>query len=170
MRRLVLALTLAMLATSPTASASGPCEAALPPHGAGAVVVCDASGHALVLVVGDHQTAECPRGNGNIVVIVGDDNHVHCDPASRHVQENDCQGDLYAVEVIGEAHSCGVSVVVLGSGSGRIAIVGVGKAEGGTIAVVGHGCAAQSEEGVAIGVLSNSCGDPIVPPLRVRAR
>ena len=164
MRRLILSFMFAALFGSPHAVATDPCEYATAHHGVAVVVVCDIAGTGIIVVVGDHQSAECPRPDGNVIVLVGDDNQVNCSGDLLSNARSDCDGELYAIAVNGEAHSCGVSIVLLGSGSGRVAIVGVGKAEGGTVAIVGHGCAVQNEEGFATGIVSNSCGSAIVPP------
>lgn len=163
MRRLILPLIISVLAVPHTGAAT-PCDHAVAPHGVALVAACDIAGTGVILVVGDHQSADCPRSDGNVIVIIGDDNHVRCDDAFLTNAGSECEGEPYAIQVSGEAHSCGVTIVLLGSGSGRIAVVGLGKAEGGTVAVVGHGCATQNEEGIATGIVSNACGRAILPP------
>lgn len=163
MRRLLLPFMLFVAVAAPNSSASGACEHALAAHGVGLVLSCDISGHGVIVVAGNHQSAECPRSDGNLVVIVGDHNEVNCRDSLLTDTRSSCQGEPYAVEVMGEAHSCGLTIVLLGSGSGRMVVVGVGKAEGGSVAIVGHGCATQNEEGLAMGVASNTCGPSILP-------
>lgn len=69
--------------------------------------------------------------------------------------------DGVEVKAMGKSEGC-VAVVVFGKAEGRIAFAGQGKATGGTIAIVGSGCATQNEEGFEAGVLDNHCGRNIL--------
>lgn len=56
----------------------GACDTEFGHHAEGLVVQCDAAIYYATIVAGDHQSARCEENRENLIVIIGDYNHVSC--------------------------------------------------------------------------------------------